>query len=106
MSNEYGGEPTRVRLPEEGQILGVVTRLLGGSRLEVYCTDKNTRVVRIPGSFRRRYYIKVGDIVLIEPWWGLNENERGDLIYKYRRNEIRRLKNKGLLKELEQFLDI
>jgi translation initiation factor 1A len=92
-------EIIRVRMPKKGEVLGVVTALLGGGRLNVKCDDGFTRICRIPGRMRRRMWVKPGDLVLITPWT-VQSNERGDVIWKYSRAQSMWIKNKGVLKKI------
>lgn len=89
----------RVRLPRGNQSLGVVEQRLGGSRMRVRCFDGKTRIVRIPGRLKRRLWIREGDIILVEPW-ELSSDEKGDVIFKYRPNQVKVLEKKGLLDSL------
>ena len=100
-----GNQPTegfsrRTRYPTESEVIGVVIRNLGARRMEVLCSDNVKRVARIPGRFRRGYRITVNDVVLVEPWEDLS-GERGDITYRYRKNEIRPL-SKRYKKELDE----
>jgi translation initiation factor 1A len=73
-----------IELPDDEQEFAVVERLLGNGRVEVYCQDKELRVVRIRGSMRKfksKVLIENADLVLIAPW--AFEKDRGDLIHKY-----------------------
>ncbi|MET1129073.1 MAG: translation initiation factor aIF-1A [Thermoproteota archaeon] len=81
--------------PDEGTILCVVTRLLGGDYLVVRCQDGVERKARIKGSMRRRVWIREGDIVLAAPWDF--KPDRADIVYRYSRNELQELAEKGLL---------
>ena len=81
------------------EVIGVVIRNLGARRMDVLCSDKVKRVARIPGRFRRGYRITVNDVVLVEPWEDLS-GERGDITYRYRKNEIRPL-SRRYKKELD-----
>ncbi|MHA1124121.1 MAG: translation initiation factor eIF-1A [Candidatus Heimdallarchaeota archaeon] len=94
------GQPEfiRIRLPKEGEFLGVVTQILGADRLQVRSTDGKTRVIRIPGKYRKRLWCRQNDIVSILPWYGLQEDTRGDLVYRYNRNEAEWLEKKGYIK--------
>jgi translation initiation factor 1A len=55
-------------LPEEGQCLGRVIKLVGGDNVVVKCNDSKIRVCRISGKIKRRMWIRVNDIVLVAPW--------------------------------------
>jgi len=91
----------RVRLPRTGEIIGVLDQRLGASRMRVKCLDGKTRICRVPGGLKRKLWVREGDILLIEPWkFG---NEKGDIIFKYRQNEVDWLKRKGYLKGLDEF---
>ena len=90
--------PSRVRLPRQGQFIGIVLERLGGKRMSIKTTDKKTRNCRVPGRFRRKFWLREGNFVIIEPW--PDDNEKGDIIYQYRPNEIIQLKKKGFVKDL------
>lgn len=93
-----GGEAqiVRVRLPREGEVVGVVEQMLGASRLLVKCKDNNTRVVRIPGRLKRKLWIKEGDTVIVKPWV-VQGNEKGDIAWRYTAVEADRLRREGKL---------
>ena len=95
-------EISRVKLPREGQVLGVVDQRLGASRMRVKCLDGKTRLCRIPGRLKRKLWVREEDIVLVEPW-ELQGDEKGDIIFKYRPTQVNWLKKKGYLKEIEEF---
>ena len=90
----------RVKLPRNNQVLGVLEQRLGGSRAKVRCLDGKTRVCRIPGRLKRRLWVRNNDIVLIEPW-ELSGDEKGDIVFKYPKNQIPLLKKKGYLDKLD-----
>ncbi len=93
---------TRVRLPRGRELIGILEQRLGGNKMLVNCSDGKTRNCRVPGRLKRVLWLRPGDVVLIEPW-ELNE-ERGDVIFKYRANQVEWLKKKGYLKqEREEF---
>ncbi|NHK29756.1 MAG: translation initiation factor IF-1A [Asgard group archaeon] len=93
------GQPEfiRVRLPKDGEVLGVVTQILGADRIKVRCTDGLSRVIRIPGKHRKRLWCRQNDVVSIMPWYGLQEDTRGDLVYRYNRNAANWLEEKGYI---------
>ena len=88
--NQESGFSRRTRYPAGNEVIGVVIRNLGARRMEVLCEDQVKRVARIPGRFRRGYRISINDVVLVEPWSDLS-GDRGDISYRYRKNEIRPL---------------
>lgn len=87
----------RVRLPhkDEGEMFGLVTALLGGSRLRVQCIDGKERVVRIPGKLKRQAWIKANDVILLVPW--PIDDTKGDVTWRYTRIQVEWLKNRGIL---------
>ncbi len=89
----------RVRMPREGEVLGVVEEMLGAGRFRVNCRDGNQRVCRVSGKFKRRQWIRPGDIVLVRPWEVQGE-EKGDVIWKYRMAEVEWMRRKGMLEGL------
>jgi translation initiation factor 1A len=90
-------EVPRVRLPKRDEVLGEIEEMLGASRFKVNCKDGNKRVCRIPGKFRRRVNIRVGDIVIIRPW-SVEPDEKGDVIWVYNRTQANWLARNGYLK--------
>jgi len=93
-------EIIRVKLPRDNQSLGILEKRLGGSRCSVRCLDGKTRICRIPGRLKRRLWVREGDLVLVEPW-EFGGDEKGDIIFKYKPNQVRWLKNKGHLNKLD-----
>ncbi|MBU1111302.1 MAG: translation initiation factor eIF-1A [Nanoarchaeota archaeon] len=91
-------EVIRVKTPRGKQSLGIVDQRLGGSRMRVRCFDGKSRICRIPGRLKRRLWIRENDVVLVEPWE--LDDPKGDVIFKYKPNQIEWLKRKGYLKEL------
>lgn len=90
------GEPIRLRLPRGTEILGEIEELLGGSRFKARCTDGNTRICRIPGKFRKRVKIRMGDIVIVKPW-SIEPKEKGDIEWIYNKTQMALIKKKGLI---------
>jgi len=72
----------QIRLPEEGELLGRVLKLLGSDQVMVKCTDDITRRGRIRGKLKRRVWIRDNDIVIIAPW-EFGQAERGDILWRY-----------------------
>ena len=92
----------RVKLPRNNQTLGILEQRLGASMMRVRCLDGKTRICRIPGRLKRRLWVREGDVLLIEPW-EFGGDEKGDVIFKYKPNQVRFLRSKGYLKQLDEF---
>ena len=92
-------EIRRIFMPRPPQVFGMVEQRLGGSRMSVRCMDGITRITRIPGRLKRRLWVREGDIVVVEPWE--YANDKGDILFKYRRSQVDYLKKQGKLKKLE-----
>ena len=101
-SQEGEQEVFRVKLPRGKETLGILEQRLGGSRMRVRCMDGKTRICRVPGRLKKKLWVREGDILLIEPW-ELGGDAKGDVIYKYKPNQVDWLKKNGHLKELEHF---
>ncbi|MDP6642223.1 MAG: translation initiation factor eIF-1A [Candidatus Nanoarchaeia archaeon] len=93
-------EEFRVRTPRGKETIGILQQRLGSSRMRVACLDGKTRICRIPGRLKRRLWLRENDVVLVEPW-ELGGDEKGDVIYKYRPNQVEWLKKKGYIKGIE-----
>lgn len=85
-------------LPENSDVLGVAERMLGFDRISVKCQDGYTRICRIRGKMKRRAWIRLGDVVLVSPW-EFQPETRGDIIWRYKQNQIPILKSKGYLEK-------
>ncbi len=88
------------RLPEEYEVLGVAEKLLGYDRILVRCLDGFTRLCRIRGKMKRRTWIRINDVVLVAPW-DFQSEKRGDITYRYRRNQVEWLRSNGYLKSVD-----
>lgn len=95
-------EVTRVKLPRGTETLGIVEQRVGASRMIIRCLDGKTRNCRIPGRFRRSLWVREGNIVIVEPW-EYGGDEKGDIIYKYTRNQVAFLQKKGYLEVEDEF---
>jgi len=82
-----GEEVIRVPLPKDNQVFGIVEQALGSGWMDVRCSDGKIRRCRIPGKLRRRMWIRVGDVVIIQPW-EVQSDERGDIVYRYTKTQV------------------
>lgn len=97
-------EPTikRAKLPKEGEVIGIIEQRLGGNKMMVNCLDGRSRNCRVPGRLKRKLWLRPGDVVIVEPWE--LDNKKGDILFKYKINQIEWLKKQGYLKtEKEEF---
>ncbi len=92
-------EIKRVRMPREDEMFGRVVALLGANRLQVECEDGKERICRIPGKLKKRVWTRVDDIVIIKPW-STQSDIRGDLVWRYTKNEVEFLRKRNCLKNL------
>lgn len=83
-------------LPATSDVLGIAIQMLGNDRIRVKCQDGHTRLCRIRGKMKRRFWIRQGDIVLVSPW-DFQFDKRGDIFWRYRRNQAEWLRKKGYL---------
>ena len=86
----------KMKLPVANDVLGIAVRMLGFDRIVVKCQDGLERLCRIRGKLKRRVWIRVGNIVLVS-LWDFQSDTRGDVYWRYRRNETAWLRSKGYL---------
>jgi translation initiation factor 1A len=84
-------------LPSKNDVLGITVKILGGERMIVKCQDGKERLCRIRGKLKRRVWVREGDIVLVSPW-EFQSDKRGDIFWRYRRNQSEWLRHRGYLK--------
>ncbi|MBU0531940.1 translation initiation factor eIF-1A [Candidatus Micrarchaeota archaeon] len=87
-------ERRRLRMPREGEVLGVVLGLMGGSRMKVACKDGKERMCRIPGKLRNRVWVREGDVVIVKIW-EIEGDKKGDIIWRYWPLQAKILKEEG-----------
>jgi len=104
--NENNGQvqgqfPVRVKLPRQGQVIGVVVQRFGGNKMDVKCTDGKNRNCRVPGRFKRTMWLRVNDTVLVEPW--PDNNDKADVVFHYKSQAmLNQLRKRGLLNNLKE----
>lgn len=91
------GELNQVVTPEPGQLIGVVSQMLGYDRLLVKCSDGIERICRIRGKMKRRVWIKVNDTVLVAPWDF--QQSRGDILWRYTAAQAQALQQQQLVRQ-------
>ncbi|MBI4176517.1 MAG: translation initiation factor eIF-1A [Candidatus Aenigmarchaeota archaeon] len=90
-------EVVRVRMPRRGEVLGEILELYGASRFKVSCQDGKVRMCRIPGKFRKRIKISMGDLVIVIPW-DVEPDAKGDIDWIYTRTQAAWIRKKGIFK--------
>jgi translation initiation factor 1A len=83
-------------LPSPNDVLGVAVKMLGAERVTVKCQDGKERLCRVRGKLKRRVWIREGDIVLVSPW-DFQKETRGDIFWRYRKNQSDWLRNHNYL---------
>ena len=92
----------RTPVPKGTQVFGIVEQRLGGSRMFVRCMDGRRRNCKIPGRLKKRLWVREGNLVIIEPW-EFGGDVKGNVLVKYRPNQVEYLRKKGYLKKLDEF---
>lgn len=94
-------EEGHIRLPlpnrKNNEMFAIADRLMGGSRITVICADGKSRMGRIPGRMKRKQRVRAGDLVIVKPWD--IQDEKADIIFRYRRTQAVILSRRKLLPE-------
>ncbi len=98
-SVENSTEIGRVKIPQGREVIGIITQRVGAGRMLISCMDGKTRNCRVPGRLRREMWLREGDVVIVEPWEF--DDNKGDVIFKYSKAAIEKLKKEGLLETKE-----
>ena len=95
-SDEEEQKVARAPLPRGKEVIGIIEQRLGGNKMMVDCLDGKKRNSRVPGRLKRKLWLRPNDVVIVEPWE--LDFDKGDIIFKYRPNQIEWLKQNGHLK--------
>jgi translation initiation factor 1A len=85
-----------MRYPNKYDILGIVIKNFGQTRMNIKCQDGETRICRVRGKMKKRRWVREGDVVLVSPW-DFQSAEKGDIIFRYTRNQASLLREQGYL---------
>ena len=85
-------------MPQKGELLGRVVKLVGGDNIVVKCTDGKVRTCRIRGKIKRKMWIRDHDLVLVAPWDF--QSDKADIIWRYIVAHAERLEHDGYLTNL------
>ena len=97
---QNANQPIRVKLPGKNEVIGIIEQRLGGNKMHVNCIDGEKRICRVPGRLKRKLWLRPNDVVIIEMWE--LDKTKGDVVFKYRQNQIESLKQKSYLKVEEE----
>jgi translation initiation factor 1A len=100
-NNNTENEPKIMRapLPKKGEVIGIIEQRYGGNKMKVSCLDGKERIGRVPGRLKRYLWLRPGDVIIISPWE--LDDEKGDILLKYKPNQIKWLKQNGHLETEE-----
>lgn len=90
-------EGRRLRFPRQGDIFAIVESRLGTNKLRVRCADMKVRIARIPGKYKKRLWIREGDIILVKPW-EIDGEKFCNVVDRYTAAQVDSLKRKGFLR--------
>lgn len=94
--SDTGQDDLKVRVPRRNEVLGLVQQMLGTGRLRVKCLDGKIRMCRIPGRMRKRVWVREGDVVIVE-LGDVQSDTKGDIKYRYTRDQVRWLERENYL---------
>lgn len=86
-------EKRPITLRGEMEEYAKIMKSLGDRRMTVVLPDSSEILALIPGRFRKRCWINVGDIVLISR--REFQDTKVDIVHKYNSDELRKLFKKG-----------
>ena len=98
--------PTKIKMPyrKNGEMFGRVVDVYGQERMQVFCEDGKHRIGRIRGKIKKRVWIRVGDLVVINPWDFETEVqgklEKCEISWRYLKHEISWLTRRNRLPEI------
>ena len=88
----------KLKLPTKNEQFAVVREMSGGSRMIALCEDGHMRMVRIPGKFKKRMWVRANDLIIIKPW-PVQEDSRADMVYRYKPTQRNRVLRRGIVPE-------
>lgn len=83
-------ENKSLRLKQTNELYGKVTQVLGNCRFKVLCEDGLERIGILRGKYRKRKYINLDNIVLLEIWEF--QNDKISIIETYYDDQVKNLK--------------
>jgi len=98
--------PSRIKMPyrKSGEIFARVVGVFGNDRMEVFCEDGQHRIGRIRGKIKKRVWIRVGDLVVVNPWsWETESTDKlgkCEITWRYTKSEISWLERNNKVPEI------
>ena len=83
-------ESSSIRYKENHENYGKVIRILGNCRFTVLCDDGLERLSIMRGKFKKRKFINLNDIVLLEIWDF--QDDKSSIVHVYNEDNIRKLR--------------
>ncbi len=97
---------TRVKFPNRrmGEMFARVVGIFGNDRMEVFCEDGKHRIGRIRGKIKKRVWIRLTDLVVVNPWdWETpvdNKMGKCEISWRYLRHEVSWLERRNRIPEI------
>ena len=98
--------PSKIKMPykRNGEMFGRVVEIYGQERMQVFCEDGKHRIGRIRGESKIIVWVRVGDLVIINPWSFETEVqgklEKCEISWRYLKPEISWLSRKEKIPEI------
>ena len=94
-------ESKSVRLKNDNELYGKIIKVLGNCRFNVLCEDGIDRIGILRGKFRKKKYVNLNNIVLLEIWDF--QNNKISIIDVYSDDYVKKLKKSNELPKI--FID-
>ncbi|HDZ18527.1 hypothetical protein LCGC14_0690780 [marine sediment metagenome] len=97
---------TRVKFPNRrmGEMFGRIVGIFGNDRMEVFCEDGKHRIGRIRGKIKKRVWIRLTDLVVVNPWdWETQTDDKMgkcEISWRYLRHEVSWLERNRRIPEI------
>lgn len=93
-SGGYREKQLILRNPDDDQEYAQIKKVNGSGRYQLSCFDGQDRLGISAGNIRKRYRLRVGDIVLISRWVDIQDS-KCSIVHKYDDDEARKLQDQG-----------
>lgn len=94
-SHPNNQEKTKLICATNDQLYAVVLSRSNNYMLNVMCSDSKSRLVKIPGKFKNRVMIAIGDTLLLTP--DSNNTELFTISHKYSTQQAEMLRQQGVV---------